>query len=233
MVAGERHGFALVEMVVTTALLLLVVQASWWVVASQARAAAYVVEAGRAAEARHVTRHLIGSELAFDGGQGAVTVESGEVRLRGFRGIVAFCAGSGAEWWVNVSGLREAVQERDSVLVHDGRLGWLAAALVRRGGGGSGPCPDLLGFQEERWELDRDLEAPVAGRFFERAGYRFSAGAFRTLVGSAWHPVTEASLDDGASSVSPAGGGAVRVSVSWDGPSPLDEPVSWTAWRGR
>jgi len=221
-----------VELVVTAAMLLLVVQASWWVVAGQARASAGVVEGGRVAEARRVTRHLLASELAFDAGSGELTLVDGEMRLRGFRGVAAFCAGSGSTWWVNVSGVRDPALGKDSVIVYDRWSGWLVAEITGRRTGSEGGCAAVPGFSQERWEVDRELEAPVVGRYFERTGYRFSAGAFRTLAGTSWQPVTEASLDTDRSSLSLRGDGAVEVVLSWDGPSPFQQAATWVVWKG-
>ncbi|MGI9626022.1 MAG: hypothetical protein ACR2QM_04240 [Longimicrobiales bacterium] len=228
---GPRRGFVLLELLVAGVLILMLVQAGWWVVAVQGGVSGRVVEAARALDGARIARHLVTVELQQSGSEEDFEVLGSEIRLRAFRGIGVFCGGEGDEWWVNTVGHRHLDEGKDSVLVFDPHEGWRSRTVDRRAPSAAGRCTVVDGFREERWVFAEPMVAPVVGRYFERGGYRFSEGAFRSLQGrGGWQPITEGKLNSDESGLEGIGRQGVRGRLVWADPRGLVDPVSWLSW---
>ena len=194
---------------------------------------AHPLDGTRALDALRLIRHVVGSEVRQVASPLDMAVADGEVQLRAFRGVAVFCSGGGDVWSVNVAGLREPDPRKDSVLVWEAAVGWSTLGVSSARAASSDACPEVPGFSEQRWALDRTLSAPVTGRYFERGAYRFSDRAFRLRQGRGWHPLTEEAVVASTSHLAARRPLGVAVTVDWEGPGPLDGARSWVAWAPR
>ena len=231
----RNRGFALAEAVVAGILLLLLIQVSWWVTAVQSTVANRVVGEAMILDEARLVRHVLATEVGQGLGWTDWSVNGDALELRAFRGIGFVCrAQPNTGWGVAASGFRAPDPDKDSVMVFSEAGGWQNSRLVGRVRAGSLDCPDVPGFSEEVWTLDPPRPDGVAGVYFERGAYRFSAGAFRYRVGSGgWQPLTSTSIATDSTSLTPAGASSLAVRVVWEHAVVPSQIFSWTVRGAR
>lgn len=226
-----RAGFVLAEAIAGATLLVFLLQAGWWAIAVQAAVSMRVSHGARVLDEMRLVRHVLAAELGAGRQGDDWALLGGELHLRAFRGIAFACRGQPSQGWgVAWSGHRSADAAKDSVLVLSADGGWRPAKLVRTRRRKALDCPDLHGFERQIWTLDPAPPSPLAGLFFERGAYRFSAGAFRYRRGAGWQPLTGADLDSDSTALEATAGGGVTASMKWTGDAALPLSFRWKAW---
>lgn len=233
---GRRNrGFALVEAVVAGTLLLLLVQVAWLLTAVQSAAATRVIAEAAILDQARLVRHVLSTEVGQGWEPTDWSVDGNVLELRAFRGIGFRCSVQpSAGWGVAVSGYRAPNPDKDSVLVFSEAGDWQLSRLVRRTGAGSLDCQDIPGFSTEVWTLDPPHPDAVAGVYFERGAYRFSAGAFRYRAGNGgWQPLTSTGIATDSASLIMAGANGLAAEVVWEDVAAPPRAFSWTVWGAR
>ncbi len=231
---GTR-GFALVEAVIAGTLMLLLVQVAWWAAAVHGRVANRVMGEAAVLDGTRLVHHVLATEVASGLDSVDWNLNGDELELRALRGVAVACSAQGGTGWrVAVSGYRMPDPAKDSVLTFSETRGWQVSGLVGRTRTASLPCHEIPGFSTEVWTLDPPISAGVAGVYFERGAYRFSASAFRYRTGrGGWQPLTEASIDTDSTRLTANGDGGLGARVVWEERQAPTEPFSWTVWGAR